>query len=743
MATNIQKEAQRLFGNPASDTGLVTFDPESYSRALALPGTEDISGPSPLSAIATAETRTYSPPTRSISTGLNQSVDFTPAFISDINVAAPDIGDQQTINDIPGLENVNVEAQKSLGIFGLTPTSLTKTFNNLTNLNAENLAVNALNVATANTPIAGLLGVADKALSGAFNKALSTGNLNQIAQLGILANNLFNIDLDKISDIPGQVEKNIESLVNGLAAFVDAPLETLQDFVGLAGTYAQYGTMAPELNSFTVNGIEQSYVTNEKGEVVTTPGFAKAIIGMSPLSNMAQAASMIAGLIGGETAQEKAAREMANMEIAAQLPSFSTIVDVPQLAGQVNMSVTSVPDMFSTVGHLGLAFTDIVSIEAKDIPGLNQNLNINLAEYGRTGTISGAVIGNVYDPIGYEEMEIADQVHAALDALAANPNSAQSISRSFADAVQAVGMAEYANQMSVPGEEVDFNLNGSSKSMYGTEAKSMAMTLGLEQISNAIGNGQINSPQTFASFVGAIAPEANLGLSAINTELGYYTAVQAHYQHQMSKGVAMGLQPGFGQSRITDPEAIAIVELMQGEQLAADYNSQTPSFTTIEAMDILGYTSISMNAKEDLDKKRDLARMEHAITTTMHSNFGYEREAPSIGTGGVSAPGYEAAGLAAQATAEAAAQAAAEVEAAAAAANQSAHDMSQADAAEAAAAADAAAAAAADQSAHDMNEAEANTASIEAGVESYDIGFGFDGPDTDFGEGEDDESSMW
>ena len=362
--------------------------------------------------------------------------------------------------------------------------------------------------------------------------------------------------------------------------------------------------------------------------------------------------------------------------------------------------------------QLGLAFTDIVSISAKDIPGLTQDLNINLAEYGRTGTISGAVIGNVYDPIGYEEMEIADQVHAALDALAANPNSAQSISRSFADAIQAVGMAEYVNQMSVPGEEVDFNLNGSSKSMYGTEAKSMAMALGFEQISNAIGNGQINSPQTFASFVEAIAPEANLGLSAINTELGYYTAVQAHYQHQRSKGVAMGLQPGFGQSRITEPEAIAIVELERGERIAADYNSQTPDFTTLEAMDALGYSSISMNANEDLDKKRNLARMKDALANTTHDSFGYGRDMPDIGPAGVSAPGYEAQGLAATAAAEAAAEAA----------NQSAHDMNPEFEAEVAA-------------------AEANLASIEAGVASYDIGFGFGGADSsaddDTGFGED------
>ena len=435
MATNIQKEAQRLFGNPTNDSGLVVFDPQTYSKSLDLPGTEDISGPSPFAAIATREDRTYSPPSPravdSLTTGLEEDRAFTPAYMSDINIAAPGIGDVETINDIPGLENVSKEAQQALGIFGLTPTSLTRSFSNFTNLDITNLGVNAFNLATSNTALAGLLGVADKAISGAFNNAISRANPMELAQLGVLATNLMNLDFDKlgqqITDIPGQIEQNVEALIDGLAAFFDSPLETLQDFGELAGTYAQYGTMSPTVNSLDVNGINHGYVTNPRGEVVTTPGFVKATLGMSPLSSVAQFANVLTELFSGESAQEKASREMANMQIAAQMPSFFAEVNVPSLNSTVGVSVTSVPDMFSTVGHMALDFTDVVGIRAADVPGLPFDININLAEFERTGVISGAVIGNVFAPIDFEDQQIAEDIAAAIEAAKGDPNSAFAI----------------------------------------------------------------------------------------------------------------------------------------------------------------------------------------------------------------------------------------------------------------------------------------------------------------------------
>ena len=632
MATNIQKEAQRLFGNPTNDSGLVVFDPQTYSKSLDLPGTEDISGPSPFAAIATREDRTYSPPSPravdSLTTGLEEDTAFTPAYMSDINIAAPGIGDVETINDIPGLENVSKEAQQALGIFGLTPTSLTRSFSNFSNLDITNLGVNAFNLATSNTALAGLLGVADKAISGAFNNAISRANPMELAQLGVLATNLMNLDFDKlgqqITDIPGQIEQNVEALIDGLAAFVDAPLETLQDFGELAGTYAQYGTMSPTVNSLDVNGINHGYVTNQRGEVVTTPGFVKATLGMSPISSVAQFANVLGELFSGESAQEKASREMANMEIAAQMPSFFAEVNVPSMNSTVGVSVTSVPDMLSTVGHMALDFTDVVGIRAADVPGLPFDININLAEFERTGVISGAVIGNVFDPIDFEDQQIAEDIAAAVEAAKGDPNSAFAISNAFADAVQAIGMAEYQNQMGVADETVDFNLSGQTQ--HSTEAKSMAAALGFEAISEAINSGRITDPETFGSYLDEVAPQANLGTSAaaaeassmttqgalasaLNTELGFYTAFQAVYASNLAKGIAMDLQPGFGKSRIDNPHAMALMVATRGQAGAVDYNAQAPDPNTVAAMEILGFTNISMNLNQDLDKKAELAAM--------------------------------------------------------------------------------------------------------------------------------------
>ena len=612
MATNIQKEALKLFGTPTNDGGLVTYDPETFSRALALPGTEDISGPSPLAAIATREGRTYTPPTRSISTGLEQNIDFTPAFVSDINVAAPAIDDTQTINDIPGLENLNLEAQKSLGILGLTPTSLARSFNNFKSIGVESLATNFANIATANTPIAGLLGVADRAISGSFTRALQSANPFQLAELGIVANNLANIDLNRLTDIPTQVENNITDFFTGLAAFIKDPIETAKDFGKLAGTYAQYGTFAPEINTLTVNGIQETFLMDARtGKHVTNmPGYLSTVVGLANMGSMVKGAQMLAEFVGGETAQDVAERSMANLQVASQMPSFSSTVETP--AGKFDISVTNVPESLSfasvTRGGTTKSMTDIIGISAKDFPGLMFDININMADFNLNGTVMGSVVGG-YNFAGEEQLveDIDNLVSETFD----NPkgNEAVSFARSFSDIVDVIGRAEFDKS----------TLEGLTSSIMGenpAQANSFTTGLGMNAIADAFNNGTITNPETLANFIASYAyfdpAAANLALSLATTDKGFVAFARAVQRSNIARNIVV--DPAYLAS-IQDKEAREAALDFYGELMAEDYNSQDPSPEVIEAMDFFGYSTLGIASETEKQKRANAEKQKQKPPT--------------------------------------------------------------------------------------------------------------------------------
>ena len=563
MATNIQKEALQLFGTPTGGEGLMTFDPESYSRSIGLPGTEDIAGPNPLAAISTAESRTYTPPTRSA----EQVSDSAPAFTSDINIAAPSLDDFEGINDVPGFANISPEAINSLGLLGMTPTSLTKTFNNLQNLSVEGIATNAFNSVTQGTAIGGALGIAEKALSGAFTSALSsTTNPTQIAGLITLADRLSNLDINALLDTPNQIEANVEALFTGIANFVDAPLETLESFVDLAGTYAHYGTMSPTINNFTVNGIEQTYVTNPAGQVVTTPGFVQAIIGMSPLSNMVRAANVLTGLFSDEDAAQKAARHMANMDIAQNLPSLQGVVDVPQLGGAIDFSITSLPSNLTDIGIAGIEFSDIVSIPAGAVPGLDTAINVDMSEFSRTGTVSGAVIGNVLGSLA-GDYELEEALNAAIAATQSTPETIAS--RELANAIGQIGLnvtnqATLGNFTAAELAETDV--------MADFSAKDQAIA-GVENMLEAMVMGEITNVEELFDYVNANST------SKLGIDLADQKALTKTFQALRSLAPAYAERAGHITSTVAAGTAPPSLEDFYGavsENLGEDYNSPAP-----------------------------------------------------------------------------------------------------------------------------------------------------------------------
>ena len=679
MATNIQKEALKLFGTPTGGEGLMTFDPESYSRAVGLPGTEDISGPSPLGAIATRESRTYTPPTRSISAGLETDIQTDPAFLSDVNIAAPSLDDIETINDVPGFENVSPEAIKSLGLVGMTPTSLTRTFNNILSLDANNVVNNGFNIATKGTPIGGALAIAQKALSGAFQTGLAQGNSKQIADLAILANNISNIKIDSLLSTPDKVQSNIEEFFTGLANFIESPIETLQAFGELAGTYAEFGTFNPDPKSFNVNGIEETFLMDAKSgkHVTDMPGFVQSFVSLAGMGSVVSGVQMLAEFIGGESAQQKAERMMENISIAAELPSFTGQVSTP-LTGNINFGVTSVSPGLSFTGAAEKGFGEIVSVDLSEyaLAGVG-NINIDMAEFSRTGTIDGAVTSG-QSFIGPEDEQIAEEIATALNAAKDTPEYQAAIA--FSEAIGQMASTQFTEiadtaLSSVPSvsqavaqemaEIKDMISTGVINSPLGlqdyVEAKNIELTPNpetnkqyFEFAYQAIMNGmQREQAQQYAETLGALDVFGQPDFLSLPTDFQNYIQ---EMQDAASEAIGDRYNAPEGDPSLQDIEIADAVMSITGDLTFQPQHSLIDKQITNVVRDFMARDNIT--AQEAANKaEQQFARstsqllmdpnkfdtIEFNLIDTEDPGFGYGTSAPSIGSGGVDAGAFDAA----------------------------------------------------------------------------------------------------
>lgn len=663
MATNIQKEALELFGTPTGGEGLMTFDPESYSRAVGLPGTEDISGPSPLSAIATRESRTYTP-LASRTNIAEESIQAGSAFLFDINVAAPSPDDFDTINDVQGFENVSPQAIKSLGLVGMTPSSLTKTAQNLLSLNTESILNNATSIATRGTPVAAALGIAEKALNGAFQRGLQQGNSKQIAEFVVLGNLLSNISVDSLLSAPEKVKSNVEGFFTGLAEFIENPLETLEGFIELAGNYTQYGTSNPSITNYTINGISQGVVRDEKGNIVVDmPGFVKSFTTLAQMNAPIAAARMIADFIGGETSRERAERMAENMSIASEIPSFTGKV------GDFDFGITSVPSSYAFKGVADKDFGSIISVDLSQYalagPG---RMNIDMAEFARTGTIDGAVLdGQSF--IGPEDEELAEQIGATISA-ALNTDAGKA-SIAFSNALAEVADLNFAQLDQLAPEEV---VNGipSNAGMTGQVVAEL-----MENVKNGTITNGLGLLDYFETKLGKpyAPPEERIPHSQLA-----FQAIQGRVQQQQAQEYAETLasldifgQPDFLNLPTDFQNYIQEMQNATSEAIGDRYNAPEgdPNLQDIEiadaVMSITGNLTFqpqhsiidrqvtnvvrdfmardNITAQEAADKAlqqstqlmMDPATFDLIGDQTIDPGFGYGTSAPSIGSGGVDA----------------------------------------------------------------------------------------------------------
>ena len=339
---------------------------------------------------------------------------------------------------------------------------------------------------------------------------------------------------------------------------------------------------------------------------------------------------------------------MANLEVAAQLPGIKSTIDVPALATSITMGVTSVPGALANIGGAGVGYDpganadqnsatnansfDIVSINAADFPGLNTNINIDMAEYGRTGRLSGAVIGNVVDFIGLEDMQLEEQIMSAIDAFAASETYATG--QALHAAIGELGISSISRDtQAVYAASVAADEQAPLDDLMEDPSSLSSVQRGIEDISEAILSGQIANMQDFMSYM-----QDEKGLTASNisalqglrstfdvtlddkvtfsleeqapyTEKGQTVTVNPAYEAMQQaamqyaaakKGMAVSLQPPIGpQDKVIDPYAIKTLHTQQGENLGRDYNGQNPSFAAVglaqAVMGLLGTNTFQPN----------------------------------------------------------------------------------------------------------------------------------------------------
>ena len=376
----LAQESSKIFGTATTEAGLVQYDPDSFSRAASMPKTQDITGNiDPIGLIKSRDTRTYTPPQVSKGGGGDE---YEAPYISNINIVAPTLNDTGKLTNQKEFQNLSNEQLKALGLLGMTPTSLEKSFYNLSRMEDYDVFSSLTNATFQGTGIKSAWDLGTKALNGTFENLFSKAQtMDPIAasKLILAANQFANINLD---DPLGKAAQNIEDIFTGMADFINDPIGTLDSFLSMAGTYNEYGTYAPEINNFNVNGVEETFISDKNGNVVTTPGFTQSLL-KGPMI-MAPAMDVLLGFFTGTSVQEHAQAKMDNYNLASNLPSIDVdLAGVHGIDAQTG-SVTSLADLAAS------GSTAFVSV---DIPGHGKT-NIDLAAFDKDG-IKSAVSSNI------------------------------------------------------------------------------------------------------------------------------------------------------------------------------------------------------------------------------------------------------------------------------------------------------------------------------------------------------------
>lgn len=609
------------------------------------------------------------------------------------------------------------------------------------------LASNIASGALSSTGVAGVFGGVSAAQSladakieslpdalGATATALSLGQ--QAANVADLANKNVTV-----SGLISQATKNVGEYIEGIYTAITNPDQTLEAY----GRQMQYGTLTPQVFTFNLpSGVVGFNFDKQTGQLVT-PGFVEALM-PAPIKAFYNVSQFALDKLGYNEAVSDRAIGMANAFSTAGVSFSAPTASSAGMTGFADPSdqsnVTAVDLDFSEVpGAIGSLQFDMNAL-ADQVAGKGVTAdNISIEDINQA-----AVVQSYLD---YEDIDIADAaIQSTFNSYATSrgiDNSIESIaeragiesmaaSKAFAEDYNAI-----AEAMGVQGIDLGFG-SLADRGMTGLEVSTAAASLSAavaSQVQDLQGAGSTSIAAAVRgynpSITGVFDTPTPAGIQSLTEEAKL--AAEAYYgKKEEEERIALA-------NAESDFEAVFALGYDDG-----GYNSPNPTNKSVEiaeqVMSITGKNQVDFTDPEQqrLAKmiNRNLKGLDpdpESVGGTM-DDFGYGPTAGKIGSGGVDAPAYEAAGAMAAMDAPeidfgegkfdesdtgigpSASPSTSSTTSYSTAQDQPGYDDMTAE----------------DQAAAEAEAAGIDTAGIAAGVESYDIGFGSEGSESESGD---------
>ena len=426
------------------------------------------------------------------------------------------------------------------------------------------------------------------AISSVFNAIDATSSIVDIAQRGV-----------SIPDLFSNVEKTLEGVAQSIYNAITNPEQELASF----GMNMHYGTQFPDLFQFDLPFGQFNFAFDKVTGKVATPAFIGMMLSMVPTSVMRGTYNFAQGHSSMQRQQDRnrsaidafsAPPTLGVNNLAAVNASPTAQVDYDE-AG----NVTGITGGFGSmeIGGYGAVAFDLGAIADKMGPD-DTIATMSFADI-QTAGLPGNSIG--VGPVNFDEIE-------SLQAEIAETFSQELGMETKADIAQEVEFAQARAEMY---SDIMAGIMGIDRDVQQTDEAGLAAELSF-------------------GFAGwdkeASAEEKALGM-------GLFDAMQYDYDFQDPKAELEAIYEDrplveallknerniqFELQQRKDAESRAL----GGQALAMDYNAQAPDPTTVDAMERLGYTHISMNTKEHLDRKAELYDMVEAIKAYNRADIG-------------------------------------------------------------------------------------------------------------------------
>lgn len=437
----------------------------------------------------------------------------------------------------------------------------------------------------------GMLGKGSAAINNPNLDLTNISTVSSLANMGISAANtvskLSNLDL---AEIPNEIVGAFDRVGQFVSDFAADPLGTLNSALDTVGMSIAYGDITDPVAVDAVPG--QTFSFSEKTlEVVDKPGFLGALFGMmpSPLGLTARVSGMIA---------ERNVGPLSDFSKAKSYQAWDMVAAATE--GQMGVS-----DEDRSVGieSMGVGFSGLMSGTVNTSAGpINVSFDPFAEQPTNTMTSFAAVEHqmNTIDPL---EIDMAMQeLNAAVQSKSYDIQNNDLAAFDYLGTLTDVMDASFAGLGVETLSEMEANYDRDPAgfvSPYEADIELADYAMSAKTAADAARTGYARGELTSFEAAQQAAAAAALGSKGLvgrnfaqrSLEMmgrpafgthGYYTAQR---EQQLSTALDMASRGDMG------PGSFSSI----GESIAENYNSQNPSFNTLDAMEKAGLTSVSVN----------------------------------------------------------------------------------------------------------------------------------------------------